>query len=182
MTWKCGLHTKVVLLILLNCVTHFQDLFVKYEQWLLHKGNTEDSWHYNPFNVCSIFLAKWDLKIHSEVRRYGHQFRRLYRCNPSFQSSLKGIRCYILPRCLWIVNFIFCSVMTIMVKGKMVLGEDIQESQKWVIFVLTVMDRGKGSDIGLICCQGTEWRWWDLGQSYTLLSLYRCVSGAHVYR
>ena len=43
--------------------------------------------------------------------------------------------------------------MTFMVIGKVILGEDVPVSQERVIFVLTVMDRGEDSDIGLMCCQ-----------------------------
>lgn len=43
--------------------------------------------------------------------------------------------------------------MTIMVIGNMVLGEDVPVSPKRFIFVLTIMDRGEGSDIGLMCCK-----------------------------
>ena len=43
--------------------------------------------------------------------------------------------------------------MTFMVIGKVILGEDAPVSQERVIFVLTIMDRGQGSDIELMCCQ-----------------------------
>ena len=43
--------------------------------------------------------------------------------------------------------------MNFMVIGKMVLVNMFQILRKRVIFVLTIMDRGEGSDISLMCCQ-----------------------------
>ena len=49
--------------------------------------------------------------------------------------------------------------MNFMVIGKMVLVNMFQILRKRVIFVLTIMDRGEGSDIISCVANWTEWRW-----------------------
>lgn len=43
--------------------------------------------------------------------------------------------------------------MTVMVIDKMVLVKTFQSPEKRVTFALNSMDRGEGSDIGLMCCK-----------------------------
>ena len=58
------------------------------------------------------------------------------------------------------------------------LGEDVPVSQERVIFVLTIMDRGEGSDISLMCCQLDRMEVVRIRSSCTLLSLKVCVRGS----
>ena len=78
-----------------------------------------------------------------------------------------------MPRCWYILKSLFCfSDDKVYYQGHRRDGasEDVPESKERVTFALTIMDRGEGSDICLMCCKMNEMEVGENEVNHTLFS------------
>lgn len=75
-----------------------------------------------------------------------------------------------MPRCWYILNSLFCFSDDYQGHRRDGASEDVPESKKRVTFALTIMDRGEGSDICLMCCKVNEMEVGENEVNHTLFS------------